>query len=99
MKLEDVKAQLLNPKGLKWYYRATLISLFHSIKQVHEGVARAGHTNEGWGIRDTAKELNMSVGSVHGYVQLADALIAHPELKKLKLREALEKIHESEGNV
>lgn len=60
--------------------------------QAKEGKAPCGRYSKGWGIRDTAKDLAMSTGSVSNYLKLDEAIAKKPELKVLSIKKALEKL-------
>jgi hypothetical protein len=91
MKLESIETQLKDRK-IHWHYKAYLVSLYHHIKQVQEGESRSGRAKIGWSIRDTARALHISVGTIHNHLKLAAALQIHPELKDLPIKSALKQI-------
>lgn len=68
---------------VKWYERARAINRFH-IDKLRE--------NPSWSYRDTAKELNLSVGTICNDLTIASWLVTHEEeLIKFKTSsEALE---------
>lgn len=94
MQLETIRAQIMDAKGIRWHYRAHLVSLYHHIKQVQFGQGQSGAPKfkRGWSMRDTAKELGLSVGSIHGYLKLEAAVSKDPALKELSLKQALAKV-------
>lgn len=63
------------PKRLSWQERCVEIHAFHiyNIKLIRY-----------WSVRDTSKALNMAVGSVCEYLQLAEYLRAHPFMHTIK---------------
>jgi len=83
MQLETIKARVLD-RSIQWYNRAHLIYLYHSVRAAQPLPRK-------WTMRDTSKALGISLGSVHNYLRLQEALEANPELKKLSFRKALGK--------
>lgn len=66
MSEEDLK-NLIKHSGHKWDKICQLIEEFHVSKQAERGISKSGRPNgekQGWGIRDTARELGLSIGRV-----------------------------------
>lgn len=88
MKLEAIKEELKKNR-IHWHYRAALVSLYHHLMQNQQGKAPAGRYGKGWSIRDTARDLDLSIGTVASYLKLDEAIIGKPELKKLSIKKAM----------
>ena len=79
----------LKRKNLPWYDQAALVETLHSLRQSEHG----GKTDPGrpiktegkkWGIRETAKELGIALGSLSENINLARAVRTDPSLKNIK---------------
>jgi hypothetical protein len=61
------------------------------VKEVSEFHKRKIRQDRNWAVRDTARELNRSVGSISEDIQLASWIQTHPRLTELsKLSDALD---------
>ena len=74
--------------NLPWYEQVELEKQLHDLRQKQHGVpdpqvAGAG-IKSGWGLRDTARELQKALGYVSQDLKLAEALANDPSLKKVK---------------
>ena len=74
----------LRRRNLSWYEQAELISELHELRQDQKGKKVKGHTSDGWGVEDTAKELGLAVGPTSEYIHLAQAVKGSPELRNIK---------------
>ena len=71
----------------QWQTTVTEIKKYHDDKQMEfSSGTRAGKT--GWSIRDTAKQLGKSIGWICESLQLANALINTPRIRKLADRQS-----------
>lgn len=72
-------------ENLPWYEEVCLRAELHKLRQAIHGktIPDAG-VKTGWGLKDTARELNMSFGVLSEDIRLAAAVIENPELKKIK---------------
>jgi len=76
---------------LPWPTEVCLVAEYHQRKQIMHGVPTRGRRkvvdgvkqSSGWGIAETAKALNNSVGTVHGDLALYEALQKNPNLAKI----------------
>ncbi len=69
-------------KDLHWIEQEACIAQLHELKQALLGVAVDGsRTDAGWGVRDTAKLLNKSLGSVSSAIKTTEILNTRPDLK------------------
>jgi len=90
-------------KNFSWPEEVKAKKEIHKIKQRMHGERIKGHETDGWGVTDTAEELEQSVGTISQDIRLAEALDEYPELaseknkhramKKLKKLEE-EKVYE-----
>ncbi len=72
-------------KQFTWQEEVTAKDQLHKLKQKIHGSASKGHEKKGvWKLKDTAKALGESVGTVSMDVQLANGMKAFPELMKEK---------------
>lgn len=80
----------LKRDNLAWYDQVLQTKELHDIRQEQFGstdgkLGRPKRYNTGnWGIKDTAKELDLSVGAVSEDINLAKAILADPTLKKIQ---------------
>lgn len=92
-RLEIEAAENFHRKDFTWQEKTSLIEKLHLAKIEQFGEAVPGRFNTGWSLRDTAKILNISVGSVQQHLQLALGIKQYPELaKELTARSAVAKI-------
>jgi len=91
-------AENLHRKDLTWQEAVLARKQIHELKQKQHGKAVKGHESDGWGVRDTAKFTEKSVGGVTMDLHLAEALEEHPELaeeeSKTKAYQRLKRIEE-----
>lgn len=66
---------VLQSGDLPWFHRAKFVYVFHTLSQSSHGKAKVGRpesgTKTGWSIRDTARELNIPIGTVSEDIKLA----------------------------
>lgn len=92
----------LKRTNLPWYERATLVGRLHNLQQELHGVpaqpkggavlASPTSRKTGWGIRDTQKLVDSSLGTVSQDLNLAKALMLNPSLSKVKDRKTAIKL-------
>lgn len=76
--------------NLEWWQEALLIKDFHDLKQKQVGAApsKGGRpkkdASKGWGLRDTARELGISLGDASQKIDLAKEVLANPQLRNIK---------------
>jgi hypothetical protein len=80
---EKIHGQLL------WWEEAAIVEQYHHRRQAEFGSRRTGRPTKkegriGWGIRDTARELKLTLGSVAESLQLARALRSDAALKSVR---------------
>lgn len=90
---DDDKAEIrlhenLARTNLPWYEIASQEKELHELRQKQLGKSRekGGRGKSGWSMRDTAKELNVSLGRVSEDISLANAVLADKSLKKISDR-------------
>jgi len=66
---------MIAPKKLAWQQKVRDILAFH-IECIHR--------NKSWTLKDTARELNRSVGGISQDINLAYYMRSHPEMGELK---------------
>jgi DNA modification methylase len=71
-------------KEFTWQEKALLIDDIHRLHQEEFGVATQSHDSDGWGMKQTAELLKISLGTVHQSLELADALKTMPTIKRYK---------------
>ncbi len=71
-------------KNFTWQEEVNAKRELDRIKKEIYGTGTAGRGKDGWSLRDTARELHQSVGSVSMDIQLAEGLERFPELLKEK---------------
>ncbi len=89
-----IKENLAHLK-LEWYERVTMIEEYHGLMVYKHGRGEPGNPhggNKGWGQRDTAKNLDISLGSLSESLKLAKLIRANPELRRLNLSNVREMI-------
>ena len=92
----------LKRKNLPWYMVAELTAKLHEIRQAEKGVPRRGRradpaTPTGWGVRETARELEKAIGVISEDISLAKAVAANPRLKNIKDRDTAIKLVKMEA--
>lgn len=89
----------MSDEKLTWQKQAKETEEFHVNKQREKGISRPGRPigqREGWGIRDTARELKLSVGRVCEDILLARKLRDDSSFYDIKERDdALKKLRET----
>jgi hypothetical protein len=80
-----------------WVEIARNILEFHETQQEKFGKVTRGRSSsngdkDGWGIRQTAEDLNISIAMVSDYLNLGRALREDPSLKIKELRDAIHSI-------
>lgn len=63
-----------------WIKEVETIASIHYHMQVYHGIAYAGRIKRGWSQRDTAKLLEISVGTVNEAIKLAELVKTNPNL-------------------
>jgi len=71
-------------KQFSWTEEVKAKREIDEIKREIHGSKVKGHETDGWGVTDTAKELDQSVGTVSQDIKLAKALDEYPELAEEK---------------
>jgi predicted transcriptional regulator len=80
-------------KDFTWDEAAALVQAFHEKMQAKFGVPSGGQGKSGWGTRDTARELGLTMTDVVYYLQLYKGLQVDPSLKDIRQKsKALTKI-------
>jgi len=77
----------LRRHNLPWHEQVTLVEELHALRQVEHGVPDKGRPwdgKKGWGLRDTAAELNVGLGNLSEDILLARAIKIDPNLAKVK---------------
>ena len=87
----------LKRKNLPWYDQAALVETLHSLRQAeHGGQSTPGRPikaeGKKWGIRETASELGVALGSLSENINLARAVRTDPSLKNIKDRRTAVKL-------
>lgn len=73
--------------NLPWHEQVALVQELHALRQTDHGISERGRPKEektGWSMRDTARELKVSLGSVAEDILLARALDNDPNLAKVR---------------
>jgi len=79
----------LKRHNLPWWEEALLIEALHKFRQSEYGEAPTGRPKKdaektGWGVRDTARELGISLGPIAEDLQLARAVQLDPSLRNIR---------------
>jgi DNA modification methylase len=79
----------LKRHNLPWWESAALIEALHKYRQEQHGTGQTGRPKQdegkqGWGQRDTERELGIAIGSVSDSLKLAAAVRTNPALKNIK---------------
>ena len=79
----------LKRHNLPWWEEAVLIESLHKFRQEQHGEAPTGRPKKdseksGWGVRDTARELGLSLGPIAEDLQLARAVQLDPSLRNIR---------------
>ncbi len=85
--------------SLSWQEQCKKIEEFHNAKQRENGISQSGRPNnnrkQGWGIRDTARELGLSVGRICEDLLLSREIRSNSILSEIRERkDALKKVRE-----
>lgn len=91
----DIEAQIINAHenlkrfNLPWWDQVQLTRRLHELRQEQFGKGKSGRPKggedkEGWGIRDTARELGVAIGPLSEDINLARAVEADPSLRNIK---------------
>jgi len=92
---DDVEAQIINAHenlkrfNLPWWDQVQLTRRLHELRQNQHGKGmsgrpKAGEDKDGWGIRDTARELGVGIGPLSEDINLARAVEQDPSLRNIK---------------
>lgn len=92
----------LRRANLPWWDTSQLIKDLHELRQTEHGPSKggrpkAGQKKAGWSMRDTAAELDASLGSVSESIMLADAVRDDPQLRNIKDRRTALKLVRSKA--
>ncbi len=72
----------LKRSNLPWHEQVILEKELHDLRQSQHGKGKQGK-KVGWSLRDTARELDIALGSLSEDLRLAEALLSDPNLKKV----------------
>lgn len=78
---------LANEKS--WQKRALIINLYHIQKSLR---------NKNWTMRDTAKRLELSLGTISESIKIAKAILEDPSLELLTRSECLMRVKDEHKN-
>src|SRR6267142_1789663 len=73
----------LKRHNLPWYEQVIKEKELHDLRQAQVGIGATGK-KIGWGLRDTANELNMALGAISQDIRLAEAVLNDPSLRKIQ---------------
>lgn len=96
--LRDLRYKIIKARldQVPWPGVIDSILEFHEAQQELVGKPKPGRPDpnerKGWSIRDTAKELGLSLGGTAEYLQLARFAKDHPEVKEVSHGRALKMI-------
>lgn len=97
MSIEDLD-NLIKHSQLHWSKICQLIEEYHNAKQREKGISKSGRPNgtkRGWGIRDTARELGLSIGRVSEDLLLSRNIRSDSSIAEIGERKvALKKVRE-----
>jgi hypothetical protein len=97
----DIKQIIKNGLLVPWFQVARLIEEFHIAKQREKGISQSGRPDsiagrQGWGIRDSARELGLSIGRISEDILLSRAIRSDSSLIEIRERkDALIKVKEN----
>lgn len=88
-KLQEIHIhENLKRHNMPWFEQVELVEQLHELRQTQKGRPTlekgGGGKKTGWSLRDTAKELTASLGSVSQDLNLARVLKVNPTLKNIK---------------
>ena len=90
----------LKRQNLEWWQEVKLVESLHNLRKAQhdtrEGSARPKKGEKSWGLRETAGELERSLGSVSQDLQLAKMVDLHPTLRNVKDKRTALKLINSE---
>lgn len=91
----------LKRMNLPWYEQAIQTERLHGLRQEEHGVAKTGRPSKdqekkGWGVRDTAEELGIALGTISEDLNLADAVRINPALREVQDRKTAIKLIKQE---
>ena len=81
-------------KDQTWQARIKLELEIHNLLQLIHGAGKRGRGYTGWGIKDTAVQLNISIGKLNEDINLAKAFLIDPELEKISTRDKAKKVYD-----
>lgn len=92
---DETEAQIINAHenlkrfNLPWYDQVKLTQRLHDLRQTQHGRGKGGRpktgeVKDGWGIRDTARELGVAIGPLSEDINLAKAVEHDPSLRNIK---------------
>ena len=89
--LSDIEKALLEleeniHKGLTWDEQAKQRTKIHNMFQEIHGKATRGHESSGWGLEDTARELNISAATLSQDIGLSGDMETFPDLTNIQSR-------------
>jgi site-specific DNA-methyltransferase (adenine-specific) len=74
--------------NLPWYDQVVMEKELHDLRVQENGKAETGKRKDrggtGWGLRDTAQELNISFGGLSQDIKLAEAYLADPSMARIQ---------------
>jgi len=79
---------------LDWVSHVRQVKAFHTDRQERFGLSKSGRNNTGWSVRDTCRELGLSLGKVSEAIKLATALedgTIHPNMTQSQALELVGK--------
>jgi len=91
----------LKRMNLPWYEQAVQTEELHGLRQEEHGIAKTGRPakdkeKEGWGVRDTAEELGIALGTISEDLNLAQAVRVNPSLRSIQDRKTAIKLIKQE---
>jgi len=86
MDLKELELEENIHKELSWDEKAALRAEIHLLKQKKYGKAVKGHESSGWGIKETAESLSVSLGTLSTDIQLVNAMDKLPRLRGFSSR-------------
>ena len=73
----------LKRSNLPWYDQVIKEKELHDLRQDQHGTGKRGK-KVGWSLRETAKELNIALGTLSEDLRMAEAVLADPTLAKIQ---------------
>jgi hypothetical protein len=95
--IDTIRVQTLVALAFRhhWSSVAESILKYHTLMQERNGKATRGRGKSGWGIRETADDLKISLGMTNDYIRLAKVLKDNPLLKEQEFRDVLSKLRKA----